>query len=149
MAKTTFKQEYIERVKKLNEIGMGMRDLADIFDVSTTTIYKWRKRNKAFDQAIRNGKREIDTQVSSALLKRLIGYDKEEVTTIIDKDGNTVTKTVIKHYPAEANVALKWLISRWPEYFEEQKIEPELPKTRAEIDEKLKEFDQRRKLLNK
>ena len=48
------------------------------------TFYVWKKNHPQIDAALRAGKEVVDIQVENALFKRAIGYDYEEVKTIIE-----------------------------------------------------------------
>lgn len=148
MAKVViYDRDFVDQVRRLFEIGVTVQDVADILKVSKSTIYKWRKHHREFDAVFLNGRRHFDAQVASALIKRLVGYEKDEVTTITDAKGKTTTKVIKKHYPSDATTALKWLMSRHPDQFVDIEKEVEPPKTKKELLDKIAELDSRRKEL--
>lgn len=104
-----------------SEKGYLDSQLAEHFMVGVSTVKNWKKKYPEFADAIQRG---IDMccsrQVEGALLKRAVGYDKDEKTVeyIADKDGNVIAdgnkkiKIVSKHFPPDVTAATKFLQER-------------------------------------
>lgn len=152
--KAIFKKEYIKKVQDLFELGATEYDIAKILKTNTSTVTRWREAHPEFDEVIRNGYRDIDSEVAKSMLKRMVGYDKEEVTVIQNFDsegkpkGDYTVKTTNKHYPPDLVTSLNWLKSRWPELFKEEKVIEIEEENEVDLDNQLKELDKRRKLLD-
>src|SRR5690606_25674624 len=88
-------------------------------------------------------KEVVDIEVENALLKRALGYEYEEVKTLIEEvDGKKKKKIekTIKHVPADVSAAIFWLRNRkglvWSnrDAVETKRIEAEMAKLKAETE---------------
>lgn len=97
--------------------------IADMLGISAPTFIEWKKKYPEFNDALRQGKDEVDGQVISALYENTQPSEVEEVTTIDDGE-KTVIRT--KRYRKKGNVGAQklWLTNRRPdEWRETQHIE--------------------------
>ncbi len=119
---------YPELAKKLcAEFGADDKGLAQIFDVTTTTIDNWKNEHKEFFGSIREGKDLYDCKnVEISLLQRALGYDyietKVEEITLSQGKGKakisvpaTKTTTINKIVPPSTTAAIFWLVNRQPQ----------------------------------
>jgi hypothetical protein len=61
--------------------GYGDRQLAEVLDVSLTTLAAWKKKYASLRQAIERGQAEFDTEhVETALLRGATGFVRKTVT---------------------------------------------------------------------
>jgi len=97
---TKFKEDYIRQAYvACNTSGMTDLQLADLFGVAESTIYKWKEDHPKFSEAIKNGKDEFDCKTAEESLKKLIeGYDYQEAKVITDGDGNVIRKEMTKKH---------------------------------------------------
>lgn len=95
-------------------------DIANKMGITIQTLKAWRDRYPEIEEAISEGKEEVDYKVENALLKRALGYTTTDVKTIIgppDKDGNRkvrVEKTE-KEIPPDTVAIMAWLNNRKPD----------------------------------
>ena len=108
-----FKPEYIEQARKLCKLGATDQEVADFFEVSVRTIYRWKGQHESFCQALKSGKTEADDRVERSLFARANGYEHDEVD--IRVVGQEIIQTPIrKYYPPDTTACIFWLKNRRP-----------------------------------
>lgn len=111
---TDFNEEYVEQARKLCRLGATDQEIADFFDVSARTIYRWKAEHDDFCQALKAGKAEADDRVERSLFARANGYEHDEVD--IRVVNNAIVQTPIrKFYPPDTTACIFWLKNRRPE----------------------------------
>lgn len=124
---------------------MGLTDeqIAKNMGVNKTTLYDWMKKFPDISNSIKKGKAPIDFEVENALFKRAIGYEYEEVETIIEEiDGKQRKriKKIKKVALPETSAMIFWLKNRKPK--EWRKLNPVVEaKLNAETEKLLKEAE--------
>jgi len=92
--------------------------LAKLFDVSRATINSWKQTHPEFYSSILAGKDQYDTEhVETALLKRALGYQYNEITKEppdpeTGETGLVITKIVRKSVPGDVKAQTFWLRNR-------------------------------------
>ena len=77
---TGYKPEYATRGRKsCASLGRPMLDLAQFFDVSDRTIYRWQTEFPEFCQALKAGKIAADDRVERSLYHRAVGFTHDAV----------------------------------------------------------------------
>lgn len=113
---TVYKPEYIEQANKLCLLGATDVELADFFDVTVTTLNRWKHTYPEFCASIKNGKEILDERVERTLYQKATGYDYKEQEAFrlkVEKDKEEVKVVdVIKHSPADTVACKFWLINR-------------------------------------
>lgn len=106
-------------------LGSTDDQLADLFQVSTRTIYRWKKDHPEFCQAINAGKRRADAQVAQGLFKRAIGMviPKAHVSNY---KGEVSVTNIQEYLPPDVGAARMWLLNRQSEYWRAE-VEPPAP----------------------
>jgi len=126
--------------------GLTDEQIAKNLGVAYSTFRKYKDEYPAFSAALKKGKEVVDIEVENALLKRALGYEYEEVKTLVEEvDGKKKKKVekIIKHVPADVSAGIFWLRNRkglvWSnrDAIEAKRIEAEIAKLKAET-EKLK-----------
>ena len=113
-----YKSEYAEIAQKLcARLGFTDEQLADWFEVTLSTIHQWRLNHQEFSDACRAGKAETDDFVERATVKHIEGY----YVTVEEMDRHGNVKKMRKWVPGNAHAGMKWLSSRRPEVYREQK----------------------------
>jgi len=113
-----YKPEYAEIAGKLcAKAGFTDVQLADWFEVSERTIYEWKLEHDEFSQALRAGKAETDDLVERATVAHITGYYVE--VEELDRTGRV--HKVRKWIPGNAHAGMKWLSSRRPAVYRNQK----------------------------
>ncbi|MGV8823024.1 terminase [Methylibium petroleiphilum] len=104
----------VEQARKLCLLGATDQEVADFFEVSTRTIYRWKALHDAFCQALKAGKAEADDRVERSLFSRATGYEHDEVDIRV-VDHRIVQTRLRKYYPPDTTAAIFWLKNRKPE----------------------------------
>lgn len=108
--------------------GLTNKQIAKNVGVSSVTFYRWIKQNDKLNETLKRGKEVVDRQTENALLKRALGYEYEETTTMTSYDGKETTKTVKKHIPPDTTAIIFWLKNRKREQWRDlNKIEIDKP----------------------
>jgi hypothetical protein len=115
-----FKAEYIEEARKQCEEGATDQELADYFDVSVRTLYRWKNSQPDFCQALKAGKAPTDERVERSLFERAVGYERDEVDIRV-VNGEIVQTPIRKFYPPDTTAAIFWLKNRRPAEWRETK----------------------------
>ncbi|QNA83968.1 hypothetical protein G4G27_08185 [Sphingomonas sp. So64.6b] len=130
---STFKPAYVRQAKELYAQGLTDRELAAVFGVSRSTIFRWRAAYPEFAEATKLGKDVADDRVERALYERAIGYE-EEAVRIYHPAGTE--EPVIVRYKREVRpdttAALQWLRARRPGIWARPMPPPEEEKNIAE-----------------
>lgn len=115
--------EFAGMAKKIYELGGTVSDLAEAFNVSIETIDKWRKEQKDFVQACKQGAGKANSEVQRRVFKMAIGYEYvvEEVRFY---QGRVHIVKYCKHVPADLRAAKVWLLNRYSKNWAD-KPEPE------------------------
>ncbi len=121
---TDYKPEYAAQAEKLCALGATDIELADFFQVSTRTIYRWRNTIDEFCQAVTCGKEAADVRVERALYNRAVGYSFES-EKIFNHQGEIIRAPTTEHVPPDPSAAKLWLTNRKPENWrDKQEHEP-------------------------
>lgn len=109
-----FKPEFVAQAEKLCKLGATDVELADFFEVSDRTIYRWQTQFPEFCQALKAGKENSDERVERSLYHKAVGYtfDSEKVFQF---QGEIVRTATREHVPPDTTAAIFWLKNRKPE----------------------------------
>lgn len=113
---SSFKPEFITQAEKLCALGATDQEIADFFEVSTRTIYRWKLDNDEFCQALKAGKSNADERVERSLYQKATGYHYVEQQAIKVKleqyrDGVEVVE-VERYAQPDTTAAIFWLKNR-------------------------------------
>ncbi|WP_057380675.1 hypothetical protein [Pseudomonas aeruginosa] len=108
---TKYKAEYAEQALKLCRLGAIDAELANFFEVTESTINKWKLDHPIFSESIKKGKEMSDAEVADRLFKRATGYSHPEVDIRVI-EGEIVQTPLVKHYPPDTPAAIFWLKNR-------------------------------------
>jgi len=108
---SSYKPEYAEQARKLCSLGATDADLADFFEVSDRTIYRWASAHDEFCQALKAGKDVSDDRVERSLYHKAVGYtfDSEKVFQF---QGEIVRAPTKEHVPPDTTAMIFWLKNR-------------------------------------
>lgn len=115
--------------------GLTDEQIARNMGISPSTLYEWKKKYPEISEVLKKGKEVVDRQVENALLKRALGYDYEEVKTLIeDVDGKKKKKVekTVKHIVPDVTAQIFWLKNRKPEIWRDRR-ENEMPSAQTSI----------------
>lgn len=108
---TSYKPEYAKQAEKLCLLGATDAELADFFEVTTVTIWRWQSAHPEFCNALKAGKDEADSRVERSLFQRAVGYtfDSEKVFQF---QGAIVRAPIREHLPPDTTAGIFWLKNR-------------------------------------
>ena len=90
-------EENLIRLEGWAKDGLSEEEMAHNMGINRTTLYRWKKRYSAIEQALKQGKEVADYVVENALFKRAVGYHYQETTREMKDGVERVTKVVEKH----------------------------------------------------
>jgi hypothetical protein len=110
---SSFDVKMITQAEKLAKLGATDLEVAQFFEVSVRTLYRWKIENDDFRAAMEMGKEAADAKVEQSLFRRAVGYsfDSEKIV-VVDKE--VVRLDTIEHVPPDTKAALAWLYNRRP-----------------------------------
>ena len=136
-------EDNLIRIESWARTGLTNEQIAKNIGVNVDTFYTWLKKYPEISESIKKGKAPIDFEVENALFKRAIGYEYEEVETIIEEiDGKQRKriKKIKKVALPETSAMIFWLKNRKPK--EWRKLNPVVEaKLNAETEKLLKEAE--------
>lgn len=136
-------EDNLIRIESWARMGLTDEQIAKNMRISAVTLYEWMKKYPNISKSIKKGKAPIDFEVENALFKRAIGYEYEEVETIIEEiDGKQRKriKKIKKIALPETSAMIFWLKNRKPK--EWRKLNPVVEaKLNAETEKLLKEAE--------
>jgi hypothetical protein len=99
--------------------GLVVKDIANNLSIGYSTLKRYLSIHKDLRDALNTSKEEADAMVVSALFKRAIGYEYEEVKTIIEQTGsgknlkeNKRVEKTKKVLPPNITAQIFWLKNR-------------------------------------
>jgi hypothetical protein len=109
---TKFKPEYVEQASKLCLMGATDEDLANFFDVTITTIWRWKTSEPEFCNAINKVEKDFaDGRVQRSLYQRALGYSYDAVK-IFNGPNGVVEVPYREHVPPDPACCMFWLKNR-------------------------------------
>ena len=109
-------KKYFDGIEKqayqLALLGLTDRQMADVWEVSIKTLEYWKAKRTEFRKALREGRDLANAKVVDSLYQRAVGYSHPETKYFrVGKGKKAHIKAIqtIRHYPPDANAALKIL----------------------------------------
>lgn len=119
--KKKYSEEYAGQARKLCERGATDAELADFFNISIRTFYRWKHEYKDFWQAVSVGKEAANERVERSLFQRATGYERDAVKIFMPSGADEpVYAEYLEHVPADVGAAKMWLTNRSPERWKEK-----------------------------
>jgi hypothetical protein len=128
-----FREEYVRLAFFFALLGTTDVQLAQVFDVSVSTIDHWKRTNPAFLKSLKEGKIMADARVANSLFQAATGYTCPETVVLtnrvkkFDDEGKVIEEytepllvNIQKHYPPNVTAALRWLSARQPQTWAEK-----------------------------
>lgn len=106
-----YTEDMPEQAEKLCKLGATDKELADFFNISESTLNRWKEDHPEFWESIKKGKVLADAEVADKLFKRATGYSHSAVK-IFNNQGEVITEPYIEHYPPDTVAAIFWLTNR-------------------------------------
>ena len=113
---TVYEPQYAAIAKKACEVGSTDEEIADLFDVSVRTLYRWKNDYPEFCQALKAGKELADARVERSLYQRAVGYRAEAVKIFMPAGREEpVYAPYVENVAPDTTAAIFWLKNRRPE----------------------------------
>jgi hypothetical protein len=113
---------YVIKVLEMAERGATDVEIADSFDVSVRTLYRWKAEHEDFRQALKIAKDVADERVERSLYQRALGFEHDTVKIFCNKDGE-VTQVKYREKVAPDTVAcIFWLKNRKRKEWQDKQI---------------------------
>ena len=104
--------------------GLVNEQIAQNIGIHPSTLYDWQNKYPEIAEALKQGKEGVDRQVESALLKRALGYEYEEVKMIATESGGKRVEKTRKQVLPDVGAQIFWLKNRKPkEWRDKQEVE--------------------------
>ncbi len=110
---TKYQPEYAEQARKLALLGLTNVEMAEFFEVATSTFNLWLVEHQDFSDSVKGGKVVADAEVSASLFKRATGYQKEAVK-IFNDQGSPMVVPYVENVAPDTAAAFIWLKNRQP-----------------------------------
>lgn len=117
---TKYEESYDELAYNYCLLGAIDSDLSEFFDVSESTINKWKLDFPSFSESIKKGKVQADAKVASSLFHRANGYSHKETKIATHEGRISDTLDVEKHYAPDPTAAIFWLKNRQPKLWRDK-----------------------------
>ncbi len=120
-------EEGLLKIEGWAKDGLIDKEIADKIGINERTLTRWKDRFPELMSALKKGKEVVDRQVENALLKRALGYEYEEVKTIVEKSDDDSEKTkrkiekTIKKVIPDVTAQIFWLKNRKPTEWRDRK----------------------------
>jgi hypothetical protein len=111
-----YRPEFARIAAALCRRGATDFELAEEFEVSTVTIWRWQSQHEEFCKALTVEKNSYDDRVKRSLAQRAVGYSYH-TEKVFQFQGSIVRAKVVEHVPADIGAAKLWLTNRRPEEF--------------------------------
>lgn len=111
---STYQKSYAEQAKRLCELGATDIEVADFFDVSIPTLYRWKIKYPEFDAVLKAAKESADERVERSLYFRATGYSFES-EKVFQYQGKIVRANTREHVPPDTTAMIFWLKNRRPD----------------------------------
>lgn len=114
-----YKRKYAKQAKMLCALGATDAELAEFFECSLPTLYRWQLHFKEFRNARKMGKEAVDNRVELSLYNRAVGYSHPDVHAS-SYEGKVTLTPITKHYPPDVAAAFIWLKNRRPDQWRDK-----------------------------
>lgn len=122
----------LDLVEKWARDGLGTKQMAKNLGIAESTFWEYSTRYSEFSSRLAKGREVVDTEVENAFLKRITGYDTDEVRREYayepDEYGNMVRvlkKEIVqtKHIPGDPRAAEFWMKNRMPDKYKDRPLD--------------------------
>lgn len=134
---TKYRKAFDRQAYQLALLGATDAQLSEVFDITVSTLYEWKKRYRGFSEALRRGKTQADAEVAAGLFKRATGFLFDEVTFERLEIGEAPAaddpeaaaevkqpvyrrKVVTKYVAPDTGAAMSWLKNRQKELWRDR-----------------------------
>lgn len=119
---SSYKPEYALQAEKLCRLGATDEEVADFFEVSVRTVYRWAQAQEAFCQALKSGKECADERIERSLYHRATGYKYDAVKIFMPSGAaEPVYAPYVEHVPPDTTACIFWLKNRRPDLWRDKR----------------------------
>jgi hypothetical protein len=111
---TDYRPEYAAIARAMCRLGATDFDLAQEFDVKTSTIWRWYSKYPDFCSSTDDGKNAFDNRIERSLAQRAAGYSYHS-EKVFQYDGQIVRAEIVEHVPPDVSACRLWLMNRRPD----------------------------------
>ncbi len=118
-----YKPEYARIARTMCSMGATDAELADAFDVTVQTIWRWTSAHKEFCYALKIDKGEYDDRIKRSLAQRALGYTYDAVKIFMPAGASEpVYAKYREHVPPDPGAAKVWLCNRQPKEWRDKQV---------------------------
>lgn len=109
----SYSEAFCSQAEKLCKLGATDVELADFFEVSVRTLYRWKAQFEDFCQALKSGKESADERVERSLYHKAVGYTHNAVKIFMPAGAKeAVYAPYREHVPPDTTACIFWLKNR-------------------------------------
>lgn len=114
--KSDYNSTYPKIAAKAAQTGATDEEIAELFEVSTRTLHRWKLEHPEFCHSLKAAKELADERVERALFQKAIGY-RFQAVKIFMPGGSTepVYAPYVEEAAPDTTAAIFWLKNRKPE----------------------------------
>lgn len=120
-----YKPEYVTQVLEMAERGATDVEIADSFEVSVRTLYRWKAEHEDFRQSLKIAKDVADERVERSLYQRALGFEHDSVKIFVNKEGSVTQVPYREIVAPDTTACIFWLKNRKREEWRD-KVEAEV-----------------------
>lgn len=128
---------YLDEIRKAVEAGATIEEIATAFNLSESTIYKYKKEKTEFSKVFARGRAKVVIDIKAALLKKALGYEYEEEKKIgrKDKEGESIVlvEKMKRHCPPSETAAAMLLRNYDKEWLDRDTVSTDMKKQELEL----------------
>jgi hypothetical protein len=114
-----YQPRYAGIARGMCKMGASDYDLADEFEVTVQTIWRWRCKYPDFCYALLEGKDAFDDRIERSLAQRAAGYSLH-VEKVYCSEGQIIRAQTVEHYPPDVGAIKMWLGNRRPDKWKDK-----------------------------
>jgi len=115
-----YRPEMDKRVYQFALLGLTDVRIAELLEVTESTLNLWKHQHVTFSESLRAGREEADAHVAVSLYRRARGYEYDDDHVTSYQGEINITK-VRRHVPADVNAASLWLRNRQPKTWRDRR----------------------------
>lgn len=108
---SSYTEDLPDKAKRYAEAGATDREIAELFEVSERTLYRWKHTHPELAAALEVGKSAADARVEQSLYRRATGYSFDAVKFHV-VNGGVVETSYVEHVAPDTTAAIFWLKNR-------------------------------------